>query len=275
VSFEGLEHLPQVSAGDWIAPRLRGFGGRVHCIVPDGFGAYARILHPAYDEGANPVTWAEVCRSTGRIAHPLMQWNSVAGVTRHTSVEGRWMWRREVSWQTAEWPGSPPMTGDLPPDTLSAVLDVLAGVTEAAADCYHALWDGWGWLHPGAWSFLTASDDGFRAPTPLGPAGLDAEVVAGPKLRLPGRDYLLFRGPLRAALRTGHQVTADWFSPQSPNLLWPDDRSWCLATEIDVDSTLVGGSPELIDAILRAPGLDAWPVAPTDDLTLGGDTVND
>jgi hypothetical protein len=34
----------------------------------------------------------------------------------------------------------------------------------------------------------------------------------------------------------GHQVTDDWFAPRSPSLLWPGDRSWCVATEIDVDS---------------------------------------
>ena len=92
-------------------------------------------------------------------------------------------------------------------------------------------------------------------------------------LELPGRNHLVFRGPLRAALRLGHQVT-EWFLPQSPSLLWPADRSWCLGTEIDVDSTLVGGPQELVDALRQAPGLEVWPVEPGDDLTVGGDTVN-
>jgi hypothetical protein len=72
----------------------------------------------------------------------------------------------------------------------------------------------------------------------------------------------------------GHQVNDDWFSPQSPNLLWPADRSWCLATEIDFDSTLIGGPQELIDALLQCPGLEAWPVSPADDLTFDGDLLN-
>jgi hypothetical protein len=274
VSFEGLEHRSDVSAGGWIGPRLHGFGGLVQCVVPGGFPAYARILHPAYDRDGEPVTWAEVCRRTGHVAHGLMQWNSIAGVVRHVTTEGRWPRRHEVGHECSEWPGSEPRIGDVPPETLARVLDVLAGFTDGDADCFHAMWDGWGWLHRGAWFFLTAHDDGSPAPEPLAPAGLPPEIVGGPKLALPGREYVLFRGPLRAALRMGHQVTEEWFSAQSPSLLWPADRSWCLATEIDFDSTLVGGPQALVDALLEAPGLEVWQVEPTDDLTVDGDAVN-
>jgi hypothetical protein len=69
-------------------------------------------------------------------------------------------------------------------------------------------------------------------------------------------------------------VTEEWLDPQSPSLLWPVDRSWCLATEIDFDSTLVGGSRELVDALLQAPGLEVWAVDAAGDLTFGGDAVN-
>jgi len=62
--------------------------------------------------------------------------------------------------------------------------------------------------------------------------------------------------------------------PQSPNLLWPVDRSWCVATEIDFDSTLVGGSAELIAAVLANPDLEAFPVRPDDSLQADADTVN-
>ena len=99
-------------------------------------------------------------------------------------------------------------------------------------------------------------------------------AIAAPRLSLPGRDHLLFAGPLRAALALGHQVTDDWFAAQSPNLLWPADLSWCVASEIDFDSTLIGGSAELIRAVLAAPGLDAWAVHEDDDLSLFADTLN-
>ena len=112
-------------------------------------------------------------------------------------------------------------------------------------------------------------------PPPPPPAALPPEVLGGPRLRLPGRDHVLFRGPLRAALTIGHTLPGGMrFWPRSPNLLWPADRSWCLATEIDFDSTLVAGSRALVDAVLAAPDLEAWDVGPDDDLTNAGDHVN-
>jgi hypothetical protein len=49
-------------------------------------------------------------------------------------------------------------------------------------------------------------------------------------------------------------------------LFWPTDRSWCVATEVDFDSTLVGGDADLIAAILAEPDLETWAVEPDDDL---------
>ncbi|MGH9069745.1 MAG: hypothetical protein ACRDX8_00935 [Acidimicrobiales bacterium] len=47
-----------------------------------------------------------------------------------------------------------------------------------------------------------------------------------------------------------------------------------MASEIDFDSTLVGGSDALIAEILAAPVLEAWRVGPSDPLTWDSDTVN-
>jgi hypothetical protein len=103
---------------------------------------------------------------------------------------------------------------------------------------------------------------------------VSAEVLAGPRLRHPHRGYLLFRGDLTAALDMGNRPFPDWFVPQSPNILWPEDRSWCVATEIDFDSTLVGGSAALVAAILADPDLETWPVDPDDNLSRNGDKIN-
>jgi hypothetical protein len=40
------------------------------------------------------------------------------------------------------------------------------------------------------------------------------------------------------------------------------------------ESIIVGGSEDLISAMLTAPGLDAWPVEPDDDLTAFADLPN-
>ena len=84
----------------------------------------------------------------------------------------------------------------------------------------------------------------------------------------------MLTGRLRAALRLGNTGGLDGFDPQSPNLMWPPSKEWFVASEIDFDSTLVGGSTELIRAILDAPELDAWPVKPADSLAFDADKVN-
>ncbi|UNX54878.1 hypothetical protein MF406_00830 [Georgenia sp. TF02-10] len=47
-----------------------------------------------------------------------------------------------------------------------------------------------------------------------------------------------------------------------------------MATEVDFDSTVVGGSTETIAAVLASPALEAFPVAGTDSLQADGDRVN-
>ncbi len=77
------------------------------------------------------------------------------------------------------------------------------------------------------------------------PPALGHEVLAAPRVQLPWRDYLLFRGSLGELARWGHLPLPshypDWFDPQSPSLLWPQETTWCVATEVDHDSTFVGG----------------------------------
>lgn len=48
---------------------------------------------------------------------------------------------------------------------------------------------------------------------------------------------------------------------QSPTLWWPDDRAWCVATEVDFHSTYLGRSAELCEQVEHAPGLEGLPVS--------------
>lgn len=128
---------------------------------------------------------------------------------------------------------------------------------------------------------------------------LDSVPVAylKPFLRLPNRDHIVLAGPLDAV----GQLSRDWsgsgslravfvvpcgespaeFGEQDwgwrrdvPNLIWPADRSWFVASEVDFDSTLVGGSAELVNAIVQSPALEAWRVEPTDSLAFDADKIN-
>ena len=79
-------------------------------------------------------------------------------------------------------------------------------------------------------------------------------------LRLPSREYLLYRGVL--------ERVPGWMD--GPNLWWPDDRSWCVASEIDLPWTYVGGSKALIEEVLADERLGAKPLS-LDESTLARD----
>ncbi len=64
----------------------------------------------------------------------------------------------------------------------------------------------------------------------------------------------------------GWQADDDCFLPQSPNLLWPADQAWCVATDVDLRSTLIGGTTPLVASILGGVELEAWPVSPDDSV---------
>ena len=69
-----------------------------------------------------------------------------------------------------------------------------------------------------------------------------------------GRDYLLYSGAPDDAL-----VFVN-IENQSPNLWWPEDRSWCVATEIDLHYTYIGAPRDLIHRLLAHPVLEAQEV---------------
>lgn len=74
-------------------------------------------------------------------------------------------------------------------------------------------------------------------------------------VRTPGREYSLYRGPLAGAMSFHRGPGAGIF--QSPSIWWPDDHRWCVGTEVDLESTYVGGSRLCIDAILASERLES------------------
>lgn len=267
------ELLSDVSAGNWLRECLTGFGGdRAGNVIPAAFDAYARVLHPvtAYGEdgSATPHTWASVAERTGRTLHPGAQWHRLIGASDPHETT------------TAEWPGGDgPDQGNLALEPLLALRDCLLPFTSTPGEAYFGVWEGWGQLSGGT-SFVLLSDSEGDPPRALTPPLTRAER-AREKLELPGRAYHLLRGPLTAlaavaTLEQFHDPSSShsWTTHQSPSLWWPADRAWCVATEIDFDSTLVGGSAAAIDAILAAPGLEALRIGIEQDLTWDADSIN-
>lgn len=82
---------------------------------------------------------------------------------------------------------------------------------------------------------------------------------SAPELPIPHRRMLLFRGPLSLmrdapALAWNHQGRV----LQEPHLVWPDDRSWLLACEVDeeVEFTVACAS-DAASVLMNAFGADA------------------
>lgn len=264
--------MADVSDGEWIAPRLLGWGV-VGSTVPRGFAAYARVFHPVslsmfvdWPERRrefSPATWASIAAAAGTEAHPGMQWDAITrGEGDSTWIDG--------------WEVDPPKTGDLGLEALAR----LAGVLPPGA-CTVGVWAGWGGLHGGVRVTFVQEGSGATPSTSTGPFGVDPAITRatseGPLLELPGREYVLLAG------RTEELTDVRWASEaglgepgftEPPNLIWPQDRSWFVATEIDFDSTIVGGSEGLIAAVLLADGLEAAEVLPDTDLSSIGDGAN-
>jgi hypothetical protein len=272
-----LTQTDDLTHAAWIAPRLGAFGTGVQGIIPAGFEAYARILHPARLPGDEYVRWSEVAAASGAVAHALMQFHSLVGVSAY-----------ETSVKSARWEGSVPTAGDLEPDSLAALLDVLAaGHTSDPDRCWFCVWDGWGWVTGAVWTVTAWRDDDAPAtdavpetrPAPE-PAARATDYVSVPRIQydarveLPGRKYFLAEGPLDAALDVGYWPTPEWFLPQSPSIFWPDDLSWCVASEIDLFCTYVGGTRALIDELLADERLEVWEAHLDDPVAYDTDELN-
>lgn len=324
-----MEWTADVSAGDWIRERLNpdgpGWGSTMHCVVPRGFPAYARIFHPAtrdrpvgepwpplpYARHAREweefqarapqidterLTWADTAGAFGRQMHEGAQWHRLA--FDPAQPEGEDGPRDAAGWRYGQ-----PAIGTLDADALARVASIAAAHTATPDDVHAAVWEGHGGL-VGAmgWgpsrALLTFSDEGdrhhedflarssrdafndvFRKPT-WQPGILSDDISRGPRLELPNRAYVLFHAGLAEFADPEWVTRVPWADPDlpewtvSPGLLWPADRAWMLVSEVDWDSTIVGGSTELVRALCADPGVEALPLREGARLTEDADEVN-
>lgn len=229
-----------VESADWIGPRLSPFDEyRTTSIVPTGFEAYARILHPAQlpEEGRPLVRWSDVAHWSGVPISGLVQWHDIALPQFAPSSE-------------PPWRGQGPREGSPYVGDVDALIDHLAHYTADTETCFFCVWVG----------YLGGSVAVFAplgAPPVIPPhRDLPERVVS-----LPQRKYGLIEAPLSFA--SSLDAVSDSFH-KTANLWWPEDHAWCIASEIDLRWTYVGGSSELIAQILSDERLEALP-ATSDD----------
>ncbi len=133
----------------------------------------------------------------------------------------------------------------------------------------------------GACSMIGARPGLVRDEPELGSGLLPREVATGPRLDLRGgtkRCYFQFEAGVNDFADAAWPGLAPWIDEatwaQSPSILWPEDHSWVLATEIDFDSTLVAGTAALIRELVRTPSLEVPPIGTDADLSWDGDVLN-
>jgi hypothetical protein len=254
----GWENLPvsdNVEAADWIRERLHPFAQDVGSVVPPGFAAYARIFHPASiaDRPDVEVRWSDIAALSGKKVHSEMQFHAIAPPAHDPEP------------RIYE-----PHLGVLSERQAAALVSLLSKHSATPGECWLCLWEGYGYLHAGGTAPFVAGRPPFarlriavrrvqlRWFRPQPPSS------EGPRVVLPGRNYILFQAPISEAL--------GW--ADGPNLWWPDDHAWCVASEIDFPYTYVGGSKELVNDILNDPAIEALPAKVTDAITYGSDTIN-
>ena len=227
---------------DWIGERLSPFG--VTSVVPAGFGAYARVLHPAEEPGRGGdrlVRWAEVAAWSGMPLRQDAQFHSIALPPVRPERQ-------------APWRGQGPHEGSLYLPDAEALAGLVRQWTTTPGRCWFCVWDGYDW---GGTLLGPPGEPGVRLPDPV-----PAAIRRGPRVRLPNRDYLLYAGPVEAVAA----VAPISGMGQTPNLWWPADRAWCVATEIDLPWTYVGGPAGLVERILDDERIEALPAQPGDSL---------
>jgi hypothetical protein len=149
----------------------------------------------------------------------------------------------------------------------NSLIALLTQHTSAPNRCWFCVWEGYGYL-TGAVAALAPrfrTQDESKSPFPYGAAIRPPRPkLKKTRVRLPNRDYLLFTGSVQQGAR--------W--EDGPNLWWPDDRGWCVASEIDLPYTFIGGSRQLIEEILAHPLLEALPATISQSITADSDAIN-
>jgi hypothetical protein len=233
-------------------------------LIPHGFEAYARVLHPAHDPEWQEVRWASVAAENGTTLHSQAQWWRLA--------------RRSDSYdQSAGWAGHNPDPGRLHRPAFEALTDVLGRHTTRSDPTFVAFWVGYG-VWPPAWFGLPTTRRPVRESYLFERPFDDVVTLCA---EAPAVAYALGTPTGTSVVIGGPPLTADeqfdvWAPHgwQSPSAWWPADHAWATSNDTDLDSTLVGGSRALVDDLLADGRLEVlrWPV--DGSLWSDADTVN-
>lgn len=241
-----LTLLLDPAPGRWVEEALGSRFGHVEALVPRGYEAYARLFHPAMTHGDRPVRWSTVAEWSGRTYYSLMSFEGISvPKLGYGSIKQPWAYE--------------------PPEDVIGLEDIVAlscflsNYTGTPGEYYFAVWDGYGSFGTGSSALLTTSGGILLLPP--------ADVERAKRIKGVGREYLLYSGPA-----SFHDF--DFPGLDGPNIWWPEDRSWCVSTDIDLDSTYIGGSEECIEHLLRHPSLEVLRTTSDAPVYMAADTIN-
>ncbi|SFS09290.1 hypothetical protein SAMN04487783_1236 [Agrococcus baldri] len=285
-----------VGLARWVQESLSDFGS-VAANVPPIFEAYARILHPATLEtptsqtdawgnvqyAAREITWAEAAELIGdRVGErePSTVWQSRFGDDSIDLPDGRRVFGAHGL--------------DIPVPLLATLTELLLE-SHGDAEVLAAVWEGSGLDPRGSSVFLAFPEAASwwerRRETRRAQAehraeqtaAVDPEVLAAMRaqhvLGLPreqqGRGHVLLRAQLAAFADPSWVESAGlgWRADRpleyrTPNAIWPVEPhgapAWFVATDLDLDVTLIGGSAHLVGRVLGHPAIEAERIRPTD-----------
>jgi hypothetical protein len=195
------------------------------------------------------VRWREVAESNGKTAHPAMQWPSISA--NHEGDHGT-----ELGlWDRA------PQRDSLPLRLTCVLCEILAEYTRTPERCWCAVWEGYSYMI------------GLRSDSTL------------PRLAMWNRPMIVACGslstvpekPFTDGFADAQQPFTGWESSESyrsPSLWWPDDRAWCVATDVDMQETYLGASAACVNHLLADERLETMRVTADQDVTWESDLIN-
>jgi len=242
-----LAFASDADCASWIGEALDPKFGTVSALIPSVFESYVRILHPAESLDGDFVTWRELAEQRKCPLTPTTQWSDLAAEDLDTGL-------KRGSKMTE------PETGSLDPVIFNSVCEVLRRFTLQSVRCLYGLWAG---------RTEVGSEARIAEPTRSGSteaarslADLDGPIFEPWPNK--GRQYLLLEGSIVSADTLARFVGRDEAFWMSPNFVWSRERTWFLTTDIDQNSTLLGGSTAMSEAIMASPQIEALPIAPGD-----------
>jgi len=209
----------------WLREKISGFASAVISIVPSGYEAYCRLLHPAYfDESGNllSVGWQRLFSDAGICIDKTSQWESIISTLgEHASLHC-----------------NPPLEGSLEEDYYKAMIEVLKSHTNTPEKIWFGIWVGY--------------------------ESVCEVYKLTPTFSLLGRDYYLLSGNLTQSQRS--LCRGPFY--QSANIFWPDDRAWCVGSDVDLKSSYISASESAVHELMIQFAGEAFRVDPHDSITL-------